>query len=81
MLVDDVDEDEDGSEMACGFIYVVVCCLLFFLILLFPLRGTPLSLPSSILALALSIPLPSIRALQPAYCIYMNITLGSSVPP
>lgn len=28
MFVDGVDVDDDGSEMACGFIYVVivVCC-------------------------------------------------------
>lgn len=57
--------------------------LLLFIVFLDPppLPPTPLSLPSWILALALSIRLPSIRALQPAYCIYMNITLGSSVPP
>lgn len=58
--------------------------LLLFVVLLLdppPLPPTPLSLPSFILTLALSIPLPSIRAIQPAYCIYINITLGSSVPP
>lgn len=69
MIVDGVDVDDNGSEMACGFIYVLVV-----LVLLDPPLPTPLSLPSSILALALSIRLPSIRAIQPAYCIYMNIT-------
>lgn len=61
----------------CPYIpYVVVVVLLDP-----PPLPPPLSLPSFILALALSIPLPSIRAIQPAYCIYINITLGSSVPP
>lgn len=58
--------------------------LLLFVVLLNPplLPPTPLSLPSLILPLALSIRLPSIRAIQPAYCIYINITyIGSSVPP
>lgn len=54
---------------------VALYMLLFIVVLLDPPPPlTPLSLPSSILALALSIRLPSIRALQPAYCIYMNIT-------
>lgn len=81
MVVDvDVDDvvDDNGSEMACGFIYVLVVVVV---VLNPPPPTTPLSLPSFILALALSIPLPSIRAIQPAYCIYINITLGSSVPP
>lgn len=78
MIVDGVVDagDDNGSEMACGFIYAVVIVLLNP-----PATPPPLSLPPSILALALSIRLPSIRALQPAYCIYINITLGSSVVP
>lgn len=44
MLVDGVDVDDNGSEMACGFIYVVCCLLfliLFFLLLfLFPLQSS-----------------------------------------
>lgn len=55
--------------------------LVLFVVLLDPPLPPPLPLPSSILALALSIRLPSIRAIKPAYCIYINITLGSSVPP
>lgn len=77
MFVDGVDDN--GSEMECGFIYAVVAVVV--VLLNPPLPPTPLSLPSLILALALSIRLPSIRAIQPAYCIYINITLGSSVPP
>lgn len=37
MFVDGVDVDDDGSEMACGFIYVIIVCLFFLILLLFPL--------------------------------------------
>lgn len=51
--------DVDGSEMACGLIYIC-CCLLSFLLLDPPLSPPPLSLPSLDTSLA--------RPLSPFVC-------------